>query len=324
MLMDNWMNLVLSLLVLIVVCLLIRSRFKLRKMENMVEEESPESLYSLEGLIRYVQERVHELTRTNLYELGLDESEFRKRQNKRGELIQALRRCPYGSLGDKQYVKDVIRDMLEGHLPETALELAVPFSQPDRMNGNQLFACLLHTYRRQYEEDAFNRLVERHAMDALRPLSGEPDVMGYVVTEEEIRRIYREEAIFPDRQDKLELLTQFVYERFKGLGPVDELRDMDVDGISAGVSGVTDTAGSSGGPHNCDSIWVFHRGKTIRLACLGFGSERELRRVCQNIYRYNKAGQLSEKSAYKVSDHADGARVVVVSVRRKKIVYFGT
>ena len=75
---------------------------------------------------------------------------------------------------------------------------------------------------------------------------------------------------------------------------------------------MTETHGMTGMPRSCDSIWVFYRGKSIRMACIGFGSERELRRVCQNVYRFNKAGQLSENAPFKLNELSDASRVVVV------------
>lgn len=62
----------------------------------------------------------------------------------------------------------------------------------------------------------------------------------------------------------------------------------------------------------CDSIWIFFQGKSIRLAFLSFGTEAELKRVCQNIYKYNNPGQLSDTNGYKINEMKDGSRVVVV------------
>nr|WP_246208548.1 ATPase, T2SS/T4P/T4SS family [Anaerotalea alkaliphila] len=61
-----------------------------------------------------------------------------------------------------------------------------------------------------------------------------------------------------------------------------------------------------------DSVWIFYKGKPIHLSFLSFGTQSELRRICQNIYRYNKAGQLSETAGFKVNEMRDGSRVVVV------------
>jgi pilus assembly protein CpaF len=309
---GSGLNLLLSALVILLVAGFAARRLSAGRNAAPPEEVPPQILYSLDSLLTYVRERMHELTRTNLHELGLDEAEYRKRENKREELVAALRRCTYGDLRDKQYVKDVILDMLEAHVPPEYLDVAVPFGQSDRMTGGQGFACRLHQYSGQQGAEAFSKLVDAHRLDALRPLDGEPEACGYVISDADIRRIYRMEGVLPTRADKLEILTQMVYERFKGLGPVDELRDMNIDGLSGGVSGVTDGRDLSGLPKSHNSVWVFHRGKSIRMACLGFGSERELRRVCQNIYRFNKAGQLSESVPFRVGEMADAARIVVV------------
>ena len=102
---------------------------------------------------------------------------------------------------------------------------------------------------------------------------------------------------------------------------------MNIDGVSGGVSGLPESflsqvAQTDGDyleqvsehkvPRACDSIWIFFQGKSIRLAFLSFGTESELKRVCQNIYKYNNPGQLSDTNGYKINEMKDGSRVVVV------------
>lgn len=65
-------------------------------------------------------------------------------------------------------------------------------------------------------------------------------------------------------------------------------------------------------PRACDSVWIFFQGKSIRLEFLSFGTESELKRVCQNIYKYNNPGQLSDTNGFKINEMKDGSRVVVV------------
>ena len=104
---------------------------------------------------------------------------------------------------------------------------------------------------------------------------------------------------------------------------------MNIDGVSGGVSGLPESfykpscTNRNGRlyqtkyaehkvPRACDSIWIFFQGKSIRLAFLSFGTEAELKRVCQNIYKYNNPGQLSDTNGYKINEMKDGSRVVVV------------
>ena len=103
---------------------------------------------------------------------------------------------------------------------------------------------------------------------------------------------------------------------------------MNIDGVSGGVSGLPESFISQVAqtgttdyieqvsehkvPRACDSIWIFFQGKSIRLAFLSFGTEAELKRVCQNIYKYNNPGQLSDTNGFKINEMKDGSRVVVV------------
>lgn len=150
---------------------------------------------------------------------------------------------------------------------------------------------------------------------------------SYVITPEEINKIYEEENFNLAFEDKLMVVVQRIYQKYKGYSSIDEVRDMNIDGISGGVSGLPESFLSQVAqtdsnylnqvmdhkvPRACDSIWIFFQGKSIRLAFLSFGTEAELKRVCQNIYKYNNPGQLSDTNGYKINEMKDGSRVVVV------------
>ncbi|MGM0380227.1 MAG: ATPase, T2SS/T4P/T4SS family, partial [Bacillota bacterium] len=93
--------------------------------------------------------------------------------------------------------------------------------------------------------------------------------------------------------------------------------------ISGGVSGVPknffysfnqrkDFSNIAKLPSEYDSIWIFFKGKSIHLKFLSFKTQRELIRICKNIYKYGNPGQLTESQGYKVNKMKDGSRVVVV------------
>ena len=149
----------------------------------------------------------------------------------------------------------------------------------------------------------------------------------YVITGEEISDIFEKENILLSFQDKLNVVVQRIYQHYKGYSSIDEVRDMNIDGVSGGVSGLPESflsqvAQTDGDylsqildkrvPRACDSIWIMFQGKSIRLEFLSFGTESELKRVCQNIYKYNNPGQLSDTNGYKINEMKDGSRVVVV------------
>jgi len=138
-----------------------------------------------------------------------------------------------------------------------------------------------------------------------------------------VDELYELRKPFLDKDAKADIITHYIYRRYKGHGVIDSLRDQEIDGISAGVSGIVgepeevnaDTLKNSAlreGLRNYESIWVFNRGNMLRLAFLSFGSEAELERVCKNIYRYNNPGQLSASKGFIANDMQDGSRVIVV------------
>lgn len=296
---------------------------KSRQMRPEFKKDQDASKYTIPSLVEHIKESLDAITRANLLELGLNEVEYKKQANKRLVLKKALKNCMHGSIEDKQFVKAFIYDILSAYIPRDRLGSAIPFDNPFLLSVKEKFFILLHEYKKRYGQDALAVLIESNGLDLEKKLSDD-DSPCYIITAREIEELYERESPVLSHEDKLEIITQAVYEKYKGLGVIDEIRDMNIDGVSGGVSGVTDADfyGPSSGwpsrepaqkvPRSYESIWIFFRGKTIKLDFLSFESEKELRRVCQNIYRYNRGGQLSEATGYRVNEMKDGSRVLVV------------
>ncbi|SHI91919.1 ATPase, T2SS/T4P/T4SS family [Thermoclostridium caenicola] len=296
---------------------------KSRQMRPEFKKDQDASKYTIPSLVEHIKESLDAITRANLLELGLNEVEYKKQANKRLVLKKALKNCMHGSIEDKQFVKAFIYDILSAYIPRDRLGSAIPFDNPFLLSVKEKFFILLHEYKKRYGQDALAVLIESNGLDREKKLSDD-DSSCYIITAREIEELYERESPVLSHEDKLEIITQAVYEKYKGLGVIDEIRDMNIDGVSGGVSGVTDADfyGPSSGwpsrepaqkvPRSYESIWIFFRGKTIKLDFLSFESEKELRRVCQNIYRYNRGGQLSEATGYRVNEMKDGSRVLVV------------
>ena len=284
-------------------------------------DDSDPQRYTVPALIEYVKESINEITRTNLFELGLNEIEFKKQANKRAELKKALKNCMYGSVEDKQFVKAFIYDILLSYIPAERIDSVIPFDNPYLLPAGEKFAILLHLLEKEHGPDALTQLIETYKLDELKKMKNGDT--AYIITEEEIEDIYDKTGCALSKEDRLEIITQIVYQKYKGLGVIDEIRDMNIDGVSGGVSGVTQdfmpdpkllyqSNEAYRVRRNYESVWIFYRGKSIKLDFLGFESEKELRRVCQIIYRYNRGGQLSESTGYRVNEMKDGSRILVV------------
>ena len=292
------------------------------------EIERDEKTYTLETMKNYIKKRLDEITKVNLYDIGLSEEELKRRKNKKYALKKALKGCTYGDVNDKRYVKELISDLLakEYGVNESNISSAIPFDMPSLLTSQDKFDILIYVYKKEFGYEALTQLIKRYNLATLKYILGETKP-SYVITDDEIDEIFEKENITLSFQDKLEVVVQRIYQHYKGYSSIDEIRDMNIDGVSGGVSGLPESflsqvAQTDGDyldqvaehkvPRACDSIWIFFQGKSIRLAFLSFGTESELKRVCQNIYKYNNPGQLSDTNGYKINEMKDGSRVVVV------------
>ena len=322
-------NMLLILVVLIATVAFVMNYIKKKQNEQPeIEINVDDKTYTLETMTQYVKKRIDEITKINLYDIGLSEEELKRRKNKKYELKKALKGCTYGDVNDKKYIKELIYDILakEYGVDETNISRAIPFDVPSLLTAQDKFDIIIYQYKKEFGYEALTQIIKKYNLAVLKYISGETKPC-YVITEDEISEIYEKEAFVLNFADKLNVVVQRIYQHYKGYSSIDEVRDMNIDGVSGGVSGLPESFLSQVAqtdsdylnqvaehkvPRACDSIWIFFQGKSIRLAFLSFGTEAELKRVCQNIYKYNNPGQLSDTNGYKINEMKDGSRVVVV------------
>ena len=312
----------------LVIAFVIKKLKEKKSQEEEVEVIQDDKTYTLEQMITFVKRRMDEITKVNLYDLGLSEEELKRRKNKKYELKKALKGCTYGDVNDKKYVKELIYDLLskEYHCDETNISMAIPFDVPSLLTPQDKFDIIIYMYKKDFGYEALGELIKKYHLADLKYTEGEAKP-SYVITPEEISDIYEKENYTLTFDDKLNVVVQRIYQKYKGYSSIDEVRDMNIDGVSGGISGLPESflaqvAQTDSSvlnqvmdhkvPRACDAIWIMFSGKSIRLAFLSFGSEAELKRVCQNIYKYNNPGQLSDSNGFKINEMKDGSRVVVV------------
>ena len=284
--------------------------------------EPDDDRYSIAAILLFVREAFNDILKTNLYEMNITREEFDKRVHNRNQLRKALKTCTYGDMNAKNYIRDFIKDILvkRYNINEGNIHRIISFDNPDKLTVQDKFEILLYHSKKLHGYRALEALIIENHLD--RPVMV-ADGVSFKVTADDIERIFLQKQHLYCFEDKLNIIAQRVYQLYKGYGVIDEIRDMRIDGVSGGVSGIPSTFHEevdlsvgisivSSLPSSYDSIWVFFKGKTIHLSFLSFGSESELIRVCKNIYRYNYPGQLSESNGYKVNEMKDGSRVVVV------------
>ena len=323
------LNIVLMLAVIGIVGYIVYYNIKKKQSAQVeVAVSVDDKTYTIEKMIEFVKKRLDEITKINLYDIGLSEEELKRRKNKKYALKKALKGCTYGDVNDKKYVKELIFDILKNEygVTETNISKAIPFDVPSLLTPQDKFDILIYLYKKEFGYEALTQLIKKYDLARLKYLEGETKPC-YVITGQEIDDIYEKESPVLSFEDKLNVVVQRIYQHYKGYSSIDEIRDMNIDGVSGGVSGLPESFLSQVAqtdsdylnqvtehkvPRACDSIWIFFQGVSIRLAFLSFGTEAELKRVCQNIYKYNNPGQLSDTNGYKINEMKDRSRVVVV------------
>ena len=120
--------------------------------EIVDQQEVDDKTFTLDKMVKFVKTRLDEITKVNLYDIGLSEEELKRRRAKKYELKKALKGCTYGDVNDKKYVKELIYDLLskEYGVDETNISKAIPFDTPSLLTAQDKFDILIHEYKKYF------------------------------------------------------------------------------------------------------------------------------------------------------------------------------
>lgn len=241
--------------------------------------EAKEQEITRQELVERVSEHVNRILRRNLYELKLDEKQTFRLLRQKEELRRYLKEAGTGNLQVKEYLITFIQEfLLNGmKMDEEMIEHTFFFSEKGRKQASVKFDILLFLYGEQYGSGALERLIEEHGL-----LSGTKNV----ITEQQVDAVYAVCGRKLRFIEQIELLSRKIYAYYKGLGAIDEIRDMKIDGVSGGVSGKEGTY---------HSAWIFYHGRSVWLPFLDFEREEEVERIARNLCRYHQPGEISRK-----------------------------
>lgn len=244
------------------------------------------------GLLEAIKAEFTEMLRVNLNLEPFLAKERMKRIRRREEIREALRNCGSGDEAAKIFVKEYIKRIIIGKYKIGEEEIASYIKE----NAEYKFKMMLSEKALEYGDEALEKLIEEY-FGFVKEGGGKREI-----TKEDVEKVYYDyfgEGISFPR--KVEYLCQKLYESYKGNGVADELLNMTIDGISGGVSGVSESY----------NIWVMFRGNTVSLSFLTFDGEKEIRRVCRNLCKGYGIGQVSERKGYVVAELRDGSRISI-------------
>ena len=268
-----------------------------------------------QAVLDKVTKRLADLMKEDTF-TGKDDIEFQAIYKRRLRLEEAMTNCVHGIDKDKIIVKELITSILQDIFPtQEELYKVYPFDSY-AIEPLWQFEILLERLYSTYKKGALAYLINKYGWDQTRYNIEDGTVPSYNVSVADLQEAYDAEMLTPlTFREALAVATTLVYMEYKGMGCIDTLRTMNIDGYNFGTSGSVMS-------NNMDdaaldwrasrSVWVYYQGKYIHFQFLNFGSEAEVRRVVQLTARYNNPGPLTEKRGYLVNTMYDKSRVLAL------------
>jgi len=301
--------------------------FYYKKLTTLDWNDDYENTYNLTYLTQSIIEIFANVQKQNLKEMNMSKKQLEQKEFLKNQLRQDLRTAAHGDRQAKKFVTDYIEKLLKTQpkvrLNELDVNKVIHFDEPDLLKNREKFEITMYIYMQKYDRKAFTELVNEYGID--KPLINEDGGYYYDLNEEKLNEIYFNtiEDYEITYNDKVKIIANRIFADYKGAGAAQYLLDCSLDEIDCGVSGIPkDSYDIQSGDslksalrdaaYSYESIWVMVHGINIRLSCLSFGTQDELVRVCQNIYKFNAPYSLSRKTGYVVATMKDGSRIVVV------------
>ena len=286
--------------------------------ENEEEDSfnSTSKILTEDTLVEIAAVTINGILRKDYSNQNLTEQELENKKALKANLRKTIKDASFGDVDAKNVLKEYINSAITTNgvlaVTESNIEQFVPFDTPEELTPQQKFMIILYGYRKQHGPKVLDQIIKDAGW------SGALDITPQMVEERyEQLRTEGSPLIEMSFADKVNYITQDVYQRYKGFGTPDLLFEADIDEIDCGVSGLPYGSFKADGnfefanKFSYDSIWVVMHGRNIHLSCLSFGSEEELERVCRQVYKYNAQAVFSREQGCVVSSMKDGSRVVV-------------
>ena len=116
---------------------------------------------------------------------------------------------------------------------ETNVSKAIPFDIPSLLTPRDKFDIILYMYKNEFGYEAMGEIIKKYHLDDLKYVEGEAKPC-YVITPDEIDKIYEKENFVLTFTDKLNVVVQRIYQHYKGYSSIDEIRDMKTDNLKDG------------------------------------------------------------------------------------------
>lgn len=198
------------------------------------------------------------------------------------------------------------------------MNLLFNFDQPETLTPELKLLTLFEVLR--YTKEAgrngtniLTHLIHKYNLDRLRYEIEDGTVPSYRINREDLENVFQSEVTSITFDQRVNIVTNYVYAHTKGFGVLDEIRKQNIDGFNIGVSG--SVIGGADDYNNLvatASVWIYFEGKHIHLAFLDAGSAEEVKRIVTLLCRFNNPGSLTARRGYIVNTMLDHSRVLAI------------
>lgn len=314
----NIFDLILSILLITGVAIVVYYIFKGKVEDDNYSRET----YTIDYLCKQFKDNINNIINMDMDVLNLNKKDIENRRALKRTLSNAIRKCSQGDMNSKiivlSRVKYTITNVIK--INEENINEAIPFDNFNKLSSKDKFEILMYLHKQNNNNGMFQGICEHAHLDKLQK-----DNRGYYycISDEDINKLYEESLHTLTFDDKLNVLSQRIYEETYGLSVVDLLimEDTSIDGISGGVSGMTSSnfryvedeisSASYRKSNTYESVWVIYKGKSIHLKFLSFGSEAVMRRICKNLAEHGRIGHLTSSEGAIKTNLVNGSRVTV-------------
>ena len=283
-------------------------------------EEQNEEIYSISYLCGEIKKGINDIVNMDPDILRLNRRDLDSRRELKRSLSEATRGCSQGDMRKKKMVFAHIKNTLAGYLgiTEEVIDLVLPFSKAEQLSPTDKFEILMYLQKREKNYYMFHEISRQAGLDCLKQTE-----RGYYydVSEEDIIKAYSQLYQPLSYDDKLNIITQRIYEETYGLSVVDlmVMEDDSIDSISGGVSGITTDNykyreedvfyGYDKKSRTCESVWIVYGGKPIHMKFLSFYTNAGIIRICKNLSEHGRTGHFTSSEGGNKNHLADGSRV---------------
>lgn len=305
---------------ILILCLLLFLYFIFK--ERIEDDEVKDNIYSIPFLCSEIKRSMNDIINMDLDVLRLNKKDLDSRKELKRSLSDATRKCSQGNAGEKIIVTARIKNTLAYTLgiDECAINEVLPFEMPDMLTATDMFEIMLYLQKRAGNYNMFQEICRQTKLDRLK---ADEEGYYYDITEEDILNAFGKSYQPLSYDDKLNIITQRIYEETYGLSVVDLLimEDASIDSISGGVSGITTDnykyredevyRGDFRQAKTHESVWIVYAGKPIHMKFLSLGSHTGMIRVCKNLSEHGRIGHFTSSEGGIKTHLADGSRVTV-------------